>query len=419
MITVMIAITIIGLWVFLIHRRQFDFVSVGFFGALIYFSPGFYGFVADPYFPDRIPYIPVYDDTYYVWIWALAALVLTGFAYNPSEPIKVPPLKTSGSFDWMLIGSIVATFLAWYYNAGDTIFSTDKFEILENQDRFYILFSSLTQAGLVAFLLQGKWAKATVPVISVLLLLYIGFRYEIALAAIGIATYTAARRGIRTFLKARYLIPVLLLAIILFTYKPLLQAYRVGRLDVAQSLLMSADFIQTSLLGSEPFIAQATLNEVIGRDYGIETSMFIYSLLAIIPFLLPLLGYSTDVVGFSFQEQLFPMVQYGLGSNIYSNFYAALSWSGVVVWIVAHCFILVLLSKGLARRGQVIPLLVLSWGAFFGFYIHRNDILNSMAFVNRPAIALIAVYLLSRFFDPIFRGTAPPRTSTTPPASPV
>lgn len=401
--TVFICLALGGLWLFLFRRRQFDFVSVAFIGALIYFSPGFYGYVADPYYPDRIPYIPIYDDTYYVWIWALGALIITGLMYNPRVPINVPKLRTSDAFDWALIAMLIAAFLLWYWSAGDAIFSIDKFEILENQDRFYILFTSVTQAGLIAFILQGKWIKAIFPIAGGLLLLYIGFRYDVALAAIAIATHTAARRGIKSFMKPRYLVPIVALAVLMLSYKPLLFAYRAGRVDVAQSLIESADFVQASLLGSEPFIAQATLNEVVGRDYAIETSSLIYSLLAIVPFLLPLLGVSTDDVAFHFQEQLFPMIPYGLGSNIYSNFYATLGWMGVVIWIVAHCLILVLLSRGLTRVGQVLPLLILSWGAFFAFYVHRNDILNAMAFVNRPVVALLAVYFVSRLFSPARR----------------
>lgn len=393
-----------GLFFFTVQRTTFDFVAAGFFGQLIYFMPGFYGYVASPYFTWIEPSIPIAAETYAVWSFAFAATIVTGYLYRPALQSRWPELRTSDGFDIVLIFVIVASFVAELIVGQGAILSPDKLEILEGTNRFFLLFAAASQMGAVAFLVQRKWVKASVPIAAILFLLYAGFRNDLALAMIAVATYVANRRGLWTLVKARYLVPMLSLVLVLFAYKGILVSYRAGRWDILYTMLGSDDYVSKAFLGSEPFITQAILNEVVIRQLTMPATDILYSMIAAIPFFVPLVGLENVDVAFAFQEQLFPNLTYGVASNIYANFYATLGVVGIALFVIVHCWSLVTVSNVMAKAGNpVVRLGVLALGAFLAFYVHRNDLANSLSIINRIAITLFVIWLLSLYVESPFR----------------
>jgi hypothetical protein len=397
--TAFYVVAIYGLIFFLIQRRRFDFVSASFFGQLIYFMPGFTGFVLNPYFPWQDPSIPIADGAYMIWIFAMSATILTGYLYRPHTIEAWGKLETRTTFDVALIGTIFISFALMMYFNGDAVLSPDKFEVLEGIGRWFLLFSAASQLAFVCFVAQGKLVRALVPLGGLAFLLYIGFRNDFALSIIALATYFAGRKGVWIYIKLRNIIPITLTAIVLLTYKPILNAWRAGRIDVVYNIFDRDEFLRSSIMGSEPFVTQSVLNEVIIRNLTIEPVTILYSFIASVPFLAPLAGLRTSDLTFTFQEQLFPNLTYGVAANIYAHFYATIGVVGVILFVIAHNWALVKISKRMATAGAPLKLVLLGLGAFLAFYIQRNDLSNSFSIMNRVLITVLVAWLLSKFLE--------------------
>jgi len=393
-------LAIYGTYFFAVRRRQFDFVSVGFFGQLIYFMPGFYSYVTNPYYPSAIPSIPIFTETYTVWNMALAATILTGSLYRPANGLTWPDVKTNNAFDFSLIFIIVFSLLAELYLGGGSFLSADKFEVLQNATRFSLLFGAATQIGLFAFAIQGKFKKLIVPLAGVSLLLYAGFRNDFALASIAAATFVARRNGVWVFAKPHFFLALVSFVGFIFLYKSFLGSYRADRWADFYASLDPQTFVQMAVLTSEPFLTQSILNDVLIRDLSLPPASILYSLFAAIPLISPLVGINQLPAQFDFQEQLFPNLTYGVASNIYAYFYATLGWAGIVFFILVHCLALVCVSRWLGSvKSATLRIGLLSVGAYLAFFIHRNDLTNALLQMNRPLIALLVVWVLSRYLE--------------------
>ncbi|MXP44398.1 hypothetical protein [Allopontixanthobacter sediminis] len=373
-------------------RKVFDFVSVAFIGQLIYFSPGFYGYVANPYAPGVLPSIPLVDQVYTVWQLCLGSTLLTGLLYRP-KPAPIPALRTTLPFDLTAIALIAASFGYLLFFTGEELLSSDKNEVLGNIDRVFLLFASVCQIAMICFLVQAKWLRSLVPALGLAYLLYAGFRAEFAISLIAVAAYIARREGIFVFLRFRYLMPGLAAAALLVAYKPFLTAYRLGNWQVLDSLQMSDNFFETMILQFEPFLSQAVLNEVLSRNFQVAPGSLFDALVASVPFLAPLLGLRPEDAAFNHQDFLFPNIAYGITGTPQSQFFAAMGWVGLLIFLIAKNFFLVLASRGLASSKPAIQLFCLAFGAFLAFYIQRNDLANALTLINRMLIAVFVCWL--------------------------
>lgn len=392
---IMVALAICGLVYFIFLRRVFDFVSVGFVGQLIYFSPGFYGYVSNPYYPGVLPAVPIIDESYIVWNVCLAATLATGLVYRPAVRVT-EPLATSRAFDLALVGILIAAGIG-SLSSGVGVLSADKNEVLDNVNRFFLLFASCSQVGLICFALQRKWLLLLFPSLGMLFLLYAGFRGEFAISAIAIATYLAHRFGIFVFLRPRHLIPALLALGILVGYKPFLTAYRIGNWQVLNQLQMSDNLFETITLQFEPFLTQAVLNEALLRHFEVPASSIYIAFVALIPFLGPAIGMRPEDVAFNFQDYLFPNIAYGITAGPQTQFLAAMGYGGLITFTLVLNLLLVASSKALTSSSSYVRLFALTVGAFLAFYIQRNDLANSLTLINRVALSIGLCWLGSWF----------------------
>lgn len=388
----MAALALAGGIYFLCLRKTFDFVSIAFFGQLIYFSPGFYGYVANPYYPGILPVVPIIDDSYLVWITCLSGTLLTGLVYRPSCE-ACPPLHTSAKFDAALLALMAVSAAVALATNGDAIFSPEKQEVLDSIDRLFLLFASSCQVAMIAFALQRKWLLAMAPALGLVFLLYVGFRAEFALSVIAILAFIARRNGIFVFLKPRFLLPTLLAAAVLLGYKPFLTAYRLGNWRVLDSLQMGSNLWDTLVLQFEPFLTQSVLNETLARHFQIPASTLVDATVASVPFLAPAIGLRPEDVTFNFQDYLFPNISYGMTGSPQAQFMAAIGWAGLILFVVVQNALLVLASKGLQTTSASRKLFVLGAGAFLAFYIQRNDLANSLTLINRVLITVFLAWL--------------------------
>jgi hypothetical protein len=385
-------VAIYGLFSLFFSRRRFDFVSSGYLGMLVYFSPGFYGFVLNPWFPSREPEVPIETTVYVIWIFALTTTIIAGKLYRGPPVCEERNFTTDWAIDTAIIGMIVGSFVLMMFTSGPQLLSTNKQEVLESTNRFFILFSSATQLGLVLFVLQRKWLRALVPAAGVAFLLYIGFRSDLALAAVALFTVTANRRGLRSVLNVRSVLIAAAIAMILLAYKPVLYAYQSGDVGLAVSLLGQPDFILQSITRSEPFLTQAVLNQIVAQNYSADINSFLFAIIALVPFLLPLIGVPNEQAMFSFQDTLFPNLSYGVASNIYGHFYAVMGAAGVVLFVVLHNLALVGLSSRLSRGNPTAFSATIMIGSYFAFYVHRNDLVFSATTISRIFVTVAMMW---------------------------
>lgn len=415
MIILFFAIALIGSYFFVFRRKVFDFVSAGFFGCVIYFMPGFHGLLFNPYYPDDFPIEPISFATYAVWIFALSGSIITGLIYNPAPlgPLHREAMLRPFTFpmsDIMINGILGISFIFALATGGSELFSPDKNDVLSVQDRSIILFAVLSQVTLVLFIVQKKYVTAIPAVMAVAFLVFVGFRAELAIAALSIAIWIAYRDGIRSFFKMRNMIPLASIVFFLFAYKFLYISVKMGRWDMVSQTIQDTQFFENIFLKSEPFITQSILNEVIVRDFQISTDSFSASFISIIPLSNILTSFTAEQIAFNFQEQLFPNLKYGVASNIYANFYAGFGYVGILIYVVLQNTILTLISRAMMRPNGFLKLALAMVGAFMAFYIHRNDIANSITLINRSLYCCLALWLLTEF-SKIFVPTAPPQRS--------
>ena len=72
-----ILISVIGVLYFSVAKRQFDFFTIGFFSACVYFLPGYFGFAL---YPPGTEYVTLpaklLDETYMVMVVLLVAILI-------------------------------------------------------------------------------------------------------------------------------------------------------------------------------------------------------------------------------------------------------------------------------------------------------------------------------------------------------
>lgn len=403
-----LAIAIGGSWFFAFHRPVFDFVSAGFFGCVVYFMPGFHGLLFNPYFPDDFPIEPVSTATYGVWIAAMLGAIFTGVMYNPAPLAPVERRLafrpfTTPTADIVIIALLLLSFLVALVTGGQDLFSPDKNDVLSVQDRSIILFATLSQVTLVLFLVQKRYLLAIPSGLAIAFLVFVGFRTELAIAALCILIWIAYRDGIRSFFRLRNLAPLVAVVMFLFAYKFVYVNVKMGRWDLVFQTIRDSQFFATIFLKSEPFITQSILNEVIARDFSIRLDSFAVSFASAIPLSNVITSISIDQIAFNFQEQLFPNLKYGVASNIYANFYAALGYWGIAIYVVLQNAALVAISRFMRRPSGFAKLALALIGAFLAFYIHRNDVANSITLINRSLYCCLALWLVTRavaLFEP-------------------
>lgn len=412
MIVVFYVVFLFGAWTFW-RRRQFDFVSASFFGMGVYFLPGFFGVVMNPYLVGELPIEPIAVQTYLVWILALCGMIAAGLWYKPAGPIAYRPPRTDLSFDLVLIGLLIASLLGALYVGGDDLLSAEKDDVLAAQGRIFILYSTLSQIAFTSFVLQRKIIGMVISGLSIAFLVFIGYRVELAVASIAILISIAMHGGIRALVRPRVSLPALAFVIVAFTYKSIGMGIRGGRYDVVQNTLYGGSFFSDAVMKSEPFTTQTILNEVLLRNFAVSSYNIFQSFVAFIPFSNVIFQFNENTLGFSFQDALFPNLDYGLASNIYANFYSAFGWGGVIVFIILHSFGVIQISKTLAseRASSYAKIVLLLIGSFLAFYIHRNDLAYSITMINRYIYTALMAWLISRVVAAVLAGRPGGETS--------
>ena len=403
---VFFVVAIAGGAYFLVRRRTFDFFTIGFASSVVYFLPGFFGFVRssrDFTLPE-----PLLPETYLVFLAVLLSILLGGMIFdhflgNARVKLKrhIPLTLTTEMALAIALFSLFATLLT----SGSDLFSPHKEDVLAATGRWHVLFQ-FGAIYLFAFaVLQRRAAFATMGVLLLLFDLYVGFRIGLVIGVLSVVTIHLNRQGPRSLIRSerKAIVAGILLVAAVLVYKRIYTVVKLGLWDTVMARLTDPEILFLALMTSEPFGTQSVLNEVIRTGFftGPEHLASVASLL--VPFS-NLLGAEATLFNNLFQERLFGgVVLGGLAANIWAQMYAVAGWLGIGIGIPVYVGVLALGSRVLDGSRSSLAALVAVAFTFFAFYIHRNDVFYILVLLRRCLMFWLLCVVPGMFFVDVAR----------------
>lgn len=387
---------IIGGGYFVLRRRRFDFFTVGFASGLVYFLPGFFGFVRssrDFSLPE-----PILPATYAVFIAVLlfilaGALVFDQFAVRErSTPSKtISSLWTTETAAALAAIGLVATIAT----SGDVLFSVNKAAVVESTGRWHVLFRFASVYLLIFAILRRNSVMAIAGTGFLMFDLYVGFRVGFVIAVIAAATLYLNAFGEQSLLRSqrRNLVLGTLLVGIVFIYKQVYTLVKLGLWDLIVDRLTDPNILLLALLTSEPFGTQSILNEVIRTNFVTSAEHLASTASLLVPFS-NMLGAEIQSFNDLFQHRLFGgVVRGGMANNIWAQMYSIGGWFGIGIAASTYTALLALGSWLLnVKRGSILALVALAF-TFIAFYIHRNDVAFTLTLIRRAIMIWMVIIL--------------------------
>ena len=396
---IFILVAISGAAYFLFALRKFDFFSLGFLSACFYFSPGFLGFT---YRFESGDYLnEILDETYLVMIVVLVAIILGALIYDRTikqRELEISLPKTNYTSQIALLLSLVGL-LFTVYQSGSIFYLSDKSIILEEIGRWHIIWVVAAGIGAVISFIKKKYMVFFLCMLLILLDVYVGFRVTVVLIVISLMVYVLSKEGKTRILSSRWkeMLVFLSSAFVILLYKQFYILVKLREWDLIASRLMNFKAIMNSFTQAEPFVIQATLNEVIWQDFhvtvdhmsGILNNLIIFS---------PNLGIDTITFNSLFQPVLFPTVTSGMASNIWAEMWSTGGWILLIFFILIYVLFISLGSFLLNLTDPSIKGLVILLFSYWSFYIHRNDISYQITLEKRVFLiwlfCIIGSYIL-------------------------
>lgn len=390
----------VGACYFIFAKRRVDFFTVGFFGALFYFVPGFVGYVLYPFSLGFRP-VQLVPSAYLVMATVLAVIVTGALCWDRFGTSRAPRITIRG---WRLAPAI-AVGLALIGLAGVTLTTgkallvADKIEMMEHLNRWYILFTTSAAVGAV---LAFEAKSRALLVLSLLLLVVdvvVGFRASLVITIIALAVLSVSRHGPhRLWRNAKTGLFVAAVLAALVIYNGLFVLLRHGGLSLLTQEIgyLDVEWYLTTVSRVEPFITQAILNEVLISGFSLDWRDHLTSLVYQTLLFAPELG--AEVISFNdlFQPTLFPGSDWmGMANNPWAELFSLGGWVGLIAGSASFSVMLALGSYLLLSADNAIragSALTFSWWAF---YAHRNDFLNQMSLEKRTIIVWVTCIFIS------------------------
>lgn len=398
MIYIFYFMALFGFLYFLVKRRTPDAFLLAFFFALIYFLPGFFGYVNEPYSPNLRERVHIEAAVYAIYILVLLGLLVSAVIWDhvprsfkpfPLISGEKAPVSKSVTVSVLLLLLII---VAQSYSG--TIFLDDKHLMMRDLPylhKFLVLYSGL--AGVFFLIKKNYWL--VVLCVGVLAWdVYIGFRSRAAFFVIAAFLVWLYSKGpTRLISQWRIGSAGLIAAVFFFSYKGIYQSVKRGEYSHAIDRFFSLDGLSTSLFKSEPFTIQATLNRVVRESFAISEKVILDQVVAVLPFSRSL-GASVKTFNDSFQQELFPDLTFGMAANWWAYWFSGFGWAGVLVGLmilIVGCWVVNVLLRAesfmLSAMGGMIASIWL-------FYIHRNDLLFTFGHVVQTMFLALATLFL-------------------------
>jgi len=83
------------------------------------------------------------------------------------------------------------------------------------------------------------------------------------------------------------------------------------------------------------------------------------------------------------QTTLFPTVDHGLADNIWGQFWSATGWVGLTIFVLIFNIVLAFGARAIRCTDPSIRSLIALWFAYWGFYIHRNELQVEIGYMKQ------------------------------------
>jgi hypothetical protein len=389
---------IVSMYVIVLSIYKYERINVykiALFSSIVYFLPGFFGFVQLPYFAGTEK---IRGEVYIIFILAILTFyIFSTLQGKKGNSLNVIRFNSKDRLITQLL--IIITFLVFFamlMTMGSTLFSESKSDIAENHNRWRMLFQYITAIGLVySFTIKKKGVFLLFFAFS-LFNLYTGNRSHTALAFIGlIYLQLLSLNKVKIIKYKKLLFSVLSIGSLFFIIKGVLGAIRAGLYDVVFKRLSDIEFYRNVIFTSEPFIVQNILNQVVIYDYKLGLQVYKPVLALLIPFYSELFG-NVETFSSRYAKDFYSNVTYGMGSNIFAEAYSVGGLGTVFIFIILYCIFLMFYEKmiyavnsNFLRSGLALCI------AYMTFFIHRNNLSYQLLIQKRILMITLGFYLIS------------------------
>ncbi len=406
-------VTLVGFLYFLIKKRRFDFFSLAFFSAVVYFMPGLLGYVMEPK-PSRSRYVgwvnrpvPILDETYAVMMAVLIGILLGVIVYDlfidKDRPftINIPGIE----YTYLVATTIaVVGFIVAIIRLGPALGSGDKAELLARFGHVYIFWSYGALIGMVLSYLRKKWLPFAVCMLLLFLTYYLTFiRYYFIIGLMIIFIIHLYNQGPQRLIrKWKYMALAIFFGYFSFIIHSLKIPLKTGNWDfIAHNNVFGLKYTLAIIGSSEPFWVQAQLNKVIKENFhvGLEhLTSIIYSPL----FFTKELGIKVYQFNEFYQPKFYPFVDAGMANNIWAECWSAGDWPFLLFFIGIYATVLIIGCLLMQVRNPTLYGSVLIFFCFWAFYIHRNSFLTQIPFHKRVFLFMLIFFAGSVLYKAIF-----------------
>lgn len=404
--TIIFYITVLsGILYLICKKRQFDWMATAYISACIYFMPGFFGYVLYPIDKSK----QVLENTAYGIMISVLLVLLLGMIL--ADSVKNRKIKRVYSFassggigieNWLAFIAVFMLFIL-LLKGREKLFSTDKHVVSSVLGREYILWIYSSAIGCVYTFMKNKKGYFLLFFLFMAFNIYLGDRTLAALTAIAAFTLWLNRQGEQRLISyfSRHMKTLLLCAgtgYFFFFYKFIYTAVKSGNIELILRRLGNPEFYVNTIIKSEPFTIQMTLNETVRNNFhvGFETLKGVWVQFIVFG---NKLGIELVRFGDLFRSNL--MEEYtggGLASNIWAEMWSAGGFINVMLFELIYIFIL-LTGEYFTDEGSILTKscvgLVMATTAF---YIHRLDMVYYLNLSKRFVIIYIGLIFLTSIF---------------------
>lgn len=375
MVVIFYILCIVGFIYFFVRERVFDFFSIAYISAIVYFMPGFFGYT---FLPGWFK-IELLLETYIVMCLVISSIIVSALVFDNFSKDK----KNSIKYDfekskYIYIAIFIITFISFIMmmlTMGSSLFLADKKEMMVNINSWSKIWENAVCIGAVISFSEKKVKSFIFYLVMLAFIMFIGDRTIPAISLISIMAIIFNSQGKQKILFSRFKLVLisLVFAVFFFVYKYLYINIKLKMWTQVIEKIMNPNFYIETIKFSEPFAIQTILNEVMRQDFYVGIDHFTGLFNQLIPFANKL-GASSTTFNSLFQTQLFPGVTYGMGSNIWAEMWSAGGWGLLLIFIIIFNVVLYIGNKLFKKSyGSLRNLLVITL-SFWSFYIHRSSL---------------------------------------------
>lgn len=381
---------------FLIKRRQFDYFSLAFFSALIYFLPGFFG-ATSYHVGDGWSDMSIDPEVYWIMIFVILSIWFSAWvsSYAPKLLEFNIALPSESLVSKLLMFSASAGFIGLLVTSGSEVLQAEKEIVMQSLGRWHILFYTAATIGLPVAYLMRQYLLAGLFLASLSFDLFLGFRSALSIGIISVLVVMLYAQGRQRLIAANWkiILAALMFGLLMFGYKEIAFAVKAGMWDLVWSNLNDANTYLFMFTHSEPFVVQQILNEVVASRFETNADHIFSSLYQLMLFA-PELGAETITFNSLFQPSLFPDVEYGLAANIWAQMWSAGGWTLLIVFTLVFNMVLALGNATLRARSIVLRAGLAPVFVYWAFYIHRNELGYALNLEKRILLLLFFVIVI-------------------------